>query len=157
MKTNMNVSGLRLVLIIMAIISLCVMVFLTQIDHVVNSVLYDFGLRFSYRWALPYWINSGLIVGLSWFNITASIMLIYYIFKGKKQPPGIEASRINQENKLQLKLSKYVKSSEEGAEETREQIEEQSTPLIQEQICELNLEIVEYDVRHPKEVVDSQC
>jgi hypothetical protein len=36
------------------------LVVLTGIDWVVHSVLYDFGLEFSYSWANPYWVFLGL-------------------------------------------------------------------------------------------------
>ena len=145
LKTHVNLSGLRLVLIVMAATSLLVMLMLTQIDNIIHGVLYDFGLRFSYQWAMPYWINSGLIIGLSWFNIVASCILIYYFYKRRSPQKILQAASdhvFEGEDRLQQKLSVY---------------DNRNRPFIEEQISDLSFQIKQYNVRHPEEVVDSQC
>lgn len=144
LKTHVNLSGFRLVLIIMAAVSLLVMLMLTQIDNIIHGVLYDFGLRFSYQWAMPYWINSGLIIGLSWFNIAASFILIYYVYKRRNSQKILQAAgdHLIKEDQFQQKLGFYDNSKE---------------TLISEQISDLSLQIKQYNVKRPEEVVDSQC
>lgn len=143
-KISINLSVVILALIVMAVVSFFVMVSVTQIDQLVHGVLYDFGLRFSYRWAMPYWIYSGVIVGLSWFNIVASTALIYYIFTRSKRSPRPE---IQQAEKI-----------EAPAEQLVEQHEDLIEIQVLDQYCEAPvLKIRRYDVRHPREVVDSQC
>lgn len=142
-KININLSAVVLPLIVMAVASFFVMVSVTQIDRIVHGVLYDFGLRFSYRWAMPYWTSSGIIVGLSWFNIIASITLIYHIFKSKRSP----RPEIQQAEKI-----------EAPAEQLVEQHEDLVEIQVLDQYCESPvLKIKSYDVRHPRDVVDSQC
>jgi len=143
-KININISLVIFALIAMAVVSFLVMVSMTRIDHMVHGVLYDFGLRFSYRWAMPYWTCSGIIVGLSWFNIAASTILVYYIFRGGKRSLRLKAK---QAEKTEVSTGELV---------------EQNGNLIEMQIldkyCEVpKPQVKSYDVRHPKDVVDSQC
>jgi hypothetical protein len=142
MRINVNLTGLRLIIVAMAIIPLIVMVILTRIDNIIHIVLYNFGLTFSYRWAMPYWVNSGFIIGFSWFNIAASFALIFYLFRSKIKP------------QQQQKMSDYATLVPLGAIEQSDKL---TSELIETQICDLSFQLVEYDVRHPKEVVDSQC
>ncbi|UCH31811.1 MAG: hypothetical protein JSV05_10085 [Candidatus Bathyarchaeota archaeon] len=142
MRIDINLTGVRLIIVAMAIIPLIIMIILTRIDNIIHVILYNFGLTFSYRWAMPYWVNSGFIIGFSWFNIAASFALIYYLFRSKIRP------------QQQQKMSNYTTPVPLGIEEP---LDELSTELIETQISDLSFQIVEYDVRHPKEVVDSQC
>jgi len=144
MKLSINLSVAVSALIIMALISLLIMVFLTRLDYIVNGVLYNFGLRFSYRWAMPYWTNSAIIIGLSWFNIAASFILIYYLFRRRKISPSL------------------VVQQTESVKETVEELVEQPEKLIETQILDqycglLEPQIESFDVKHPKDVIDSQC
>jgi flagellar biosynthesis/type III secretory pathway M-ring protein FliF/YscJ len=93
---------------------------------------------------MPYWINSAIIIGLSWFNIVAAFILIYYVFRRRKSSPSL--------------VSQQAESVEEEAEKLDEQPEELITMQILDQYCELQApQIKNYDVRHPEDVVDSQC
>lgn len=144
MKLGINLSAVVSALTIMAVISLLIMLFLTRLDYIVNSVLYNFGLRFSYRWAMPYWTNSSIIIGLSWFNIAASFILIYYIFKRRKCSPSF--------------VAKQTENIKEQAEELVDRPEKLIETQILDQYCALlEPRIESYDVKHPKEVIDSQC
>jgi len=80
MEANINLSALSAVLVSMAAGSLASMFSLTQINQIVHGELYNFGLQFSYRWALPYWLYSGIVFGLSWISISLSIVVAFYIF-----------------------------------------------------------------------------
>lgn len=167
MRVNINTSSITSALIVMAVVSLLVMISLTQIDHLVHGDLYNFGLRFSYRWAMPYWIYSGIIIISSLFNIVASIALTYLILKRKTglKLKGEEAEKVEEEDRQQQKLGEYVKPPEEPIppveRPTRLPGEAPSEGLIEIQVKE-QLEvptspIKKYDVRRPKDVVDSQC
>ena len=79
MRIEVNGTIVALILLIMAGVPVIITVGLVQIDRIVNVSLYDYGLRFSYRWATPYWIFSGMILGLSWFNIIAAAGLIFHL------------------------------------------------------------------------------
>ena len=66
MKLRVNSKTIVSTLFIAAVVSILAIFSLVQLDRVVNGALYDFGLRFSYRWALPYWTwtatgTSGLV------------------------------------------------------------------------------------------------
>ena len=117
MEININPSVVSGVLIAMAAVSLFTMLSLNQIGSIVYSDLYSFGLEFSYRWAMPYWVFSGIIFGLSWTNIVLSIIVTLYVFKKSRNPApvseiislneGMEATHAEEENE-QLKLIDYV-------------------------------------------------
>jgi hypothetical protein len=117
MEININPSVVSGVLIAMAAASLFTMLSLNQIGSIVHSDLYSFGLEFSYRWAMPYWVFSGIIFGLSWTNIVLSIIVTLYVFKKSRNPApvseiisqneGMETTLAEEENE-QLKLSAYV-------------------------------------------------
>ena len=51
---------------------------LSQLDFIVNSDLYAFGLQFAYQWADKYWIYLGLIYIL--FGLSIASLLICFIF-----------------------------------------------------------------------------
>ena len=52
--------------------------FFLQLDHIVHTDLYRYGLQFNYEWAGQYWMYSGLI--LSSFAITMSLMAVSVVF-----------------------------------------------------------------------------
>jgi hypothetical protein len=122
----------------MAVVSVSVMIVLTQIDFIVHRVLYDFGLLFSYRWAMPYWVSSSIIIGLSWFNLIASAALVYYFIKRRT------LNAMNSQREV-IEASSDVTIVLPGKE-----------PLqTLDQFC--RSEFKKYDVRHPAGIVDSQC
>lgn len=51
----------KVVFVIWLTSSLFVVVLLSQIDGIVHGKLYDYGLNFSYDWAVPYWSSLRLI------------------------------------------------------------------------------------------------
>ncbi len=69
----MKASKLRIAMVLLGDAMLCVaLVLIVQIDNLVNSTLYNFGLSFSDAWAQPYW----LMLRLSMVLIVASIFVI---------------------------------------------------------------------------------
>jgi hypothetical protein len=78
MKTN--VSGITsLVLVLIAFTSLISMFALTRIDNIVHKDLYNYGLRFSYKWAMPYWTMTTLVFAMGWVNIFIAIVFQFYV------------------------------------------------------------------------------
>lgn len=51
---NMNLSQFSRLIVLVLFIGLFFS-FMARIDFVVNATLYDYGLVFSYNWAIPYW------------------------------------------------------------------------------------------------------
>jgi hypothetical protein len=107
----------------MAVTSLLIMLSLNQINYMVHGDLYNFGLQFSYRWAMPYWILSGIVFGLSWTNIAVSIVFTLYIQKkSRTQTPAsvpipqterTEASVLKADEKEQKKISEFLDAQTE--------------------------------------------
>ena len=136
METNVNPSAISTVLILMAAASLFTMLSLNQVNYIVHGDLYNYGLQFSYRWAMPYWVLSGIIFGLSWVNIFLSIIVTLYIFKRSRKSTVVsentlQAKKIEEavqlrEEKEQRKLSEYVKPQKEKPETLKEEITEAS-------------------------------
>jgi hypothetical protein len=50
-------------------------VFMSGLDFVVHRVLYGYGLRFSYDWAVVYWV----IYGCVFFVFSVAVGLIYWL------------------------------------------------------------------------------
>ena len=66
-------SRLRVALVLLGDAMLCLaIVLISQIDKLVNSTLYDYGLVFSDAWAQPYW----LMLRVCMIVIVAAIFLI---------------------------------------------------------------------------------
>lgn len=154
METNINPSTMSAVLILMATASLFTMLSLSQINYIVHGDLYDYGLQFSYRWAMPYWVLSGIVFGLSWVNITTSIIVTLYIFKKRRKQTldsenipkaeKIEEAARLKEEKAQRKLSEYVEPQREEVIAPKEEPVETS--------CK---ELIEEEIKEPKETMDT--
>ncbi|HLN45333.1 MAG TPA: hypothetical protein VK209_06465 [Candidatus Sulfotelmatobacter sp.] len=66
-------SKIRVGLVLLGDVLLCVViVLLTQIDTLVNSTLYNYGLVFDMNWAQPYW----LMLRISLILIAAAVFVI---------------------------------------------------------------------------------
>lgn len=109
----------------MAVTSLLIMLSLNQINYMVHGDLYSFGLEFSYRWAMPYWILSGIVFGLSWTNIAVSIVFTLYIQKKSRkralvsaptpQTERTETMTLKSDDKEQQKISEFLDAQKEEA------------------------------------------
>lgn len=141
MDTRINPSAASVILLLMAATSLLIMLSLNQINYMVHGDLYNFGLQFSYRWAMPYWILSGIVFGLSWTNIAVSIVFTLYIQKRSRtralasspipQTERTEAMVLKADEKEQKKISEFLEAQKEEPllkEETaiKEPIEEET-------------------------------
>ena len=135
--------------IALALVSLLVLVGLFQIDRLIHGGLYDFGLTFSNRWAMPYWTYSGIIMGLSWVNIGAASIATYHFFKYRK--PTKHAAevtmQVQKEDETQPQLAEYFKTLDNAPTPETSSIPE-STPAPS---------LGRYDVRNPPYIIDSQC
>lgn len=149
MELDVNPSAVGAVLILMAAASLFTMFSLTQINYIVHNDLYNYGLQFNYRWAMPYWVFSGIVFGMSWVNISLSIIVTLYIFKKTRKPASaseitpqaekIKAATQLKEEKEQRKLSEYVEPQKEELTAPKEETEETSSE-----------EIIEEEVKQPE-------
>ena len=154
MKTTINPSAISTILILMAAASLFIMLSLNQINYIVHGDLYNFGLQFSYRWAMPYWVFSGIIFGLSWINIAISIIVTMYIFKKtrkqkltSKNIPQAEnkgTATLLKEEKEQTKLSEYVEPEKEELITPKEEPAEKSSK-----------ELIEEEIKQPEETIEA--
>lgn len=134
MDTKINPSSTGAVLVTIAAASLFIMLSLNQINNIVHGELYNYGLEFTYRWAMPYWVLSGVIFGLCWVNISIAIVATLYIFK--KSRTHTEARRYEniqeptrcEEEEEQRRLAEYVQpqiyeqepATQKGTSRTRE-------------------------------------
>jgi hypothetical protein len=79
-------KALTAVIILMAATSLITMIFLFQIDRIVNGDLYNYDLQFSLGWALPYWTYLRIALALGWINIiAATAAIIYTAVRGRRK------------------------------------------------------------------------
>jgi hypothetical protein len=108
METSINLSVVSVLLIVVAASSLFVMFSLNNISQIVHSDLYNFGLQFSYRWAMPYWVFSGIVFGLCWASILVSISMTLYLLKR-----GIKNNMSNHQLHQDQQI-KYMESHSEG-------------------------------------------
>lgn len=131
METQVNPSVISVVLIAMAAASLFVMLSLNQINYLVHGDLYDYGLQFSYRWAMPYWVFSGIVFGLSWVNIfIATIITLYVVKKRRTQTAGqVHATAVAEpghalEDDMQRKICEFFEPEPEDVTHPAEEAPE---------------------------------
>jgi hypothetical protein len=125
MDTRISPSVISVILLLMAVTSVLIMLSLNQINYMVHGDLYSFGLQFSYRWAMPYWILSGIVFGLSWTNIAVSIVFTLYIQKKSRtraiasepipQTGRTETMALKSDEKEQKMISEFLDAQEEEA------------------------------------------
>lgn len=131
-----------LVLVITTFSSLVSMISILKIDQIVHGDLYDYGLDFSYQWAVPYWTMTTIVFGMSWFNIIASIAFQFYVLiyarKEALEPtempteptPTLQPTKaeiIEVETKPTEKVEEYRGEATEPAEQVEKEPEETQT------------------------------
>jgi hypothetical protein len=173
MDTRISPSATSAILLLMAVTSLLIMLSLNQINYMVHGDLYNFGLQFSYRWAMPYWILSGIVFGLSWTNIAVSIVFTLYIQKKSRkrtldsaripQTERTEAIALKADEKEQKKISEFLDAQKEESvvkEEAtiKEPIEED--PVKADEIVEAEnkqeLQVVSEETEQIGQIVENQ-
>jgi len=70
-----------IVLILMAGASLVSMLGTLRIDSIINHDLYDYGLQFSTKWAVPYWTTAGIVFSMGWLIILTAIAFELHLVK----------------------------------------------------------------------------
>jgi hypothetical protein len=89
---------------------LCVaLVMIVQIDQLVNSTLYSFGLVFNDSWAQPYW----LMLRVTMITIVAAIILISVV---ELPYPAFQEKTEEPEQKQQEKEPEFVAKKQETSE-----------------------------------------
>ncbi len=76
-KKILRISSCALFIVETGFVSFSVFL-LSQLDSIVNSDLYSFGLQFTYQWADKYWLYLGLIYVL--FGLSIAAILICFVF-----------------------------------------------------------------------------
>jgi len=103
----------KLTLIMWLVSSVFIVVLLSQIDEIVHRRLYDFGLNFSYDWAVPYWAGLRLIyicLALPAFLTIAILVLGFWNYlRGSKVP------EVKRQVEKETKRAKTPKVSEGAA------------------------------------------
>jgi uncharacterized Zn-finger protein len=73
----------RIVLLVWLVSSALVMFSQKTIDTIVNKTLYDYGLQFSNKWAIPYWTYARLLYATQFVSIALSAVALASAFLKK--------------------------------------------------------------------------
>jgi len=145
MKPN-TVNIVSLVLVLMAASSLVSMISTFTIDRIVHGDLYNYGLQFSYQWAMPYWAMTTIVFGMGWFNIIIAIAFQFYmLLYGRKEAltptqipteptPTLQPTKaeiIEAETKPTEKVEESKEQVAEPAEKVEEKKPEETQPLVE--------------------------
>jgi len=110
---TLRVTGLRgasemigvIASIVVLIAAVSVAFFLTVIDSLVHHQLYQFGLKFSYEWANPYW--TALRISLALLGVIAvisSLNITHFLWNRLKRPRVMgeaeEAETVSQDTEI---------------------------------------------------------
>ena len=147
---KIDITAVVAILITVALVSLIGIVGLLQINNLIFQDLYDFGLVFSNRWAMPFWTYSGIIVGLSWVNIGAAMALTFHVFRRRRKPAAISEYNqveVQRVDNAQHRLADYFKILENKPDSGP--VSPQGSPVTSRWS--------KYNVRQPAYIVDSQC
>jgi cell division protein FtsN len=137
-----NITAVSFLLLLMAASSLVSMISTLKIDHIVHGDLYNYGLQFSYQWAMPYWTMTAIVFAMGWFNIIIAIAFQFYVLiYGRKEVLKPEATKEPQLQptreeiiKVETKPAEKVEESREQATEPAEKVEkkpEENQPLVE--------------------------
>jgi len=91
MKLRWNPKILLVVNAIGAALAVAVVLLLFEVDGIVHASLYDYGLRFSDEWAIPYWMFFRLALGLVGGIACINVFAIVYEILGRKIVPTPKA------------------------------------------------------------------
>ena len=96
---------MKLALVIWLVSSVFVVFLLGQIDGIVHSRLYDFGLSFSYDWAVPYWTSLRLIYVCLAFPAFLTVGIFVFGFWSYLRGGRVVVSRVEKGAVEQAKVS----------------------------------------------------
>ncbi len=83
-KLGQNVKVLSITLATQIALAALVFAMLLQIDQLVHTTLYSYGLQFSNAWASPYWTFLRFALGMLLLTVGLTGFLIIYIMKGQR-------------------------------------------------------------------------
>jgi hypothetical protein len=111
-------NKVSLVLILMAGASLVSMLATLSIDHIVHHDLYNYGLQFSSKWAVPYWTMAAVVFSMGWLNIITAIAFeVHLVVNRRHGPLEPEALRVPQEQVQNQTPIAETKPSDKSEEE----------------------------------------
>ena len=87
-ETGVDFSRVRALIIILVDVMLAVaLVLLLQVDRLINSTLYGYGLTFDIAWAQPYWtmLRTSLVLIYVAIIAISLVELLYPYFQKKRQ------------------------------------------------------------------------
>jgi len=114
------------VLVLMAASSLLSMIGLLQIDRIVHQELYNYNLRFSYQWAVPYWAFMKFLFALGWVNIIAAIAFQSYLIVNKRREAKL-SEILHERVEEPLKQAKPTETHPTEPKEQAETVNESET------------------------------
>jgi len=135
-------GAVSLVLVITTFASLLSMISTLKIDQIVHGDLYNYDLKFSYQWAIPYWTMTTMVFVTCWFNIIASIAFQFYVLiyarKEALEPtqmpteptPTLQPTKaeiVEVETKPTEKVEESKEQAPQPAEEVKKEPEETQT------------------------------
>jgi hypothetical protein len=102
-------------------------VLLLQLDGVVNSTLYSYGLMFNYEWATPYWMFLRLALGLLCGIIGINAFSFVYVILNRKDlqrqlpaivpsKPAVATRRLEAEKEREKEKETRKEAKENGVE-----------------------------------------
>jgi flagellar biosynthesis GTPase FlhF len=118
-------SAVSWVVVLMAASSLLAMIGMLKVDQIVNHTLYNYGLQFSYAWAIPYWNTIDFVFALGWLNIIAAVAVQSYTLAFRRKEVEQLVAEVEEEiSKTETILTDVIeeqKSQEPKPTETQAQ------------------------------------
>lgn len=121
MKLQSNSKFLLLIYAIGIALAVGAVALLFQLDNVVNSVLYGYGLQFSLEWATPYWAFIRLTMGLLACIVGLNLFLTAHMILSYRATPPVKSQALPVQPAVkaqQKEVEKEKKQGEDGVEIT---------------------------------------
>ena len=93
-KNNVSKIVCHLFLIVAITLTLFSAFIFTNLDHVINSDLYRYGLQFSYEWATNYWTNARIMLGSIGLSTVISLFSLTLIFLSTRKQVRIDPTKL---------------------------------------------------------------
>lgn len=94
MRFQLNPKLLLLINAVGIALAVVAIACLVQVGLVVHGSLYDYGLWFSYEWAIPYWMFERAVYGLLVATAGVNVFSMGYVVLAKKvkerKPPSVQ-------------------------------------------------------------------
>jgi hypothetical protein len=117
-------------LVLTAATSFVSMICLYQIDHIVHGTLYNYGLQFSYEWAVPYWRLAQITFAMSWINIIVAlaVQVNKLKIKRKAEQPATAIERAKETARTPETMEPAKESAKEAKGTERKAVEPTEAP-----------------------------